>query len=153
VRWKNIHIHLWQSDTITAEVVSNIVSYSVLALCATCSAGALIAATLVAEYVAFYGVLALRRYARYPFGAGGARGTRMRRMQAVVLSLATEYGGAECLDAFLLRPVFLAGAVAVFPREPVIALLLGGLCTDLLFHACAWMMRHARTAIVRARVA
>lgn len=148
--WKTIHTKVRKaatSDTFAAEVLSNIASYTTLAVCANASVRTLIFSTLFAEYAAFYGCLVFRRYFRRGLYVC-RKERRFCRITAVCRELAVEYGIAECLDAFLLRPFFLAVAVAIFPREPVIALLCGGVCTDVLFHATAWGVRLVRARFV-----
>jgi hypothetical protein len=91
------------------------------------------------ENLAYYGLM-LGRELR------GRRGARA--IGHAVRNLALEFGPAEALDSFLLRPACLLAALSLVPR-PELGLIAGKLAADVTFYAPAIAMHE----LVRARTA
>lgn len=89
-------------------------------------------AALVGEIIGFYvvlGVVVAREQSRL-----GVHGRRL--VASTLVLLVAEFGAAELLDTFLIRPVALVVGVLVLP-EPVWGLLAGKVIADIVFYAIA----------------
>jgi hypothetical protein len=96
-------------------------------------APALIAlAALAGEIVGFYVVLAITIYAEQAAIETGWR----RAVGRTFLLLVAEFGAAELLDTFLIRPVALVVGVWLLP-DPMWGLLAGKVFADVIFYAIA----------------
>jgi hypothetical protein len=96
-------------------------------------APALIAlAALAGEIVGFYIVLAITIYAEQAAIEPGRR----RALGRTFLLLVAEFGAAELLDTFLIRPVALVVGVWLLP-DPMWGLLAGKVFADVIFYAIA----------------
>lgn len=97
-------------------------------------------AAVVGENLGFYGVLAVavlveqRRL--------GRRGFRAVAVTAVLL--VAEFGGAELLDTFFIRPAAISLAVWLIP-DPVWGLLAGKVAADIVFYVIAGIAFHLTT--------
>lgn len=96
-------------------------------------APALIAlAALAGEIVGFYVVLAITIYAEQVAVQPGRR----RAVGRTFLLLIAEFGAAELLDTFLIRPLALVAGVWLLP-DPMWGLLAGKVFADVIFYAIA----------------
>jgi hypothetical protein len=89
-------------------------------------------AALVGEIVGFYTVLAVTIYVeQVPVTA-----TRRRALGRTGVLLVAEFGAAELLDTFLVRPAALMLGIWLVP-DPVWGMLLGKVAADAVFYAVA----------------
>lgn len=104
-----------------------------VAVSAWVGAPALVAlAALVGETLGFYAVLAVAIYLEQ----SRVVSSRRRAVARTLLLLVAEFGAAELLDTFLVRPAALLAGVLWIP-DPVWGLLAGKIAADLLFYAIA----------------
>jgi hypothetical protein len=103
------------------------------------SAAAALAATW-GENLGFYGMMLGRELTR----RGG-----FRALPAAARDLFVEFGPAEALDSFLLRPAALYVGIAVAPA-PVLGVLVGKLVADLGFYAPAILTHELQRRFARA---
>jgi hypothetical protein len=103
------------------------------------SAAAALAATW-GENLGFYGMMLGRELAT----RGG-----LRALPAAARDLFVEFGPAEALDSFLLRPATLYVGVTLAPA-PVLGLFVGKLVADLGFYAPAILTHELQRRFVRA---
>ena len=103
------------------------------------AAAAALAATW-GENVGFYGMMLGRELA----GRGG-----LRALPAAARDLFVEFGPAEALDSFLLRPAALYVGIAVAPN-PLLGMLAGKLVADLGFYAPAIVTHEIQRRFARA---
>ena len=89
-------------------------------------------AALLGEIVGFYAVLAVTIYVeQLPVTA-----TRRRALGRTGVLLVAEFGAAELLDTFLVRPAALLLGIWLVP-DPVWGMLLGKVAADAVFYAVA----------------
>jgi hypothetical protein len=89
-------------------------------------------AALVGEIVGFYAILAVTIYLeQVPVTA-----TRRRALGRTGVLLIAEFGAAELLDTFLVRPAALMLGLWLVP-DPVWGMLLGKVAADVVFYAVA----------------
>lgn len=89
-------------------------------------------AALVGEIIGFYAVLAVTIYLEQSQVAG----TRRRAIGRTAMLLVAEFGAAELLDTFLVRPAALMLGVWLIP-DPVWGMLAGKVAADIVFYAIA----------------
>ncbi|MFB7892702.1 hypothetical protein ACFC1I_10935 [Microbacterium sp. NPDC056044] len=89
-------------------------------------------AALVGEIIGFYAVLAVTIYIEQ----AAASGTRRRAVGRTAVLLVAEFGAAELLDTFLVRPAALMLGVWLIP-DPVWGMLAGKVVADVVFYAVA----------------
>lgn len=89
-------------------------------------------AALVGETLGFYAVLAVTIYLEQRTVAS----SRRRAAARTGMLLVAEFGAAELLDTFLIRPAALVAGVLLF-ADPMWGLLAGKLVADIAFYAIA----------------
>lgn len=99
---------------------------------ATDSAALIALAALVGEIIGFYAVLFVVIYLEQSRDPG----TRRRIVWRTLVLLVAEFGAAELLDTFLIRPAALFAGVVLL-QDPVWGLLAGKIVADVVFYAVA----------------
>jgi hypothetical protein len=89
-------------------------------------------AALLGEIVGFYAVLAITIYIEQ----SAVNPSRRRAIVRTFLLLVAEFGAAELLDTFLIRPAALMLGVWLLP-DPLWGLLAGKVAADVVFYAIA----------------
>ena len=89
-------------------------------------------AALLGEIVGFYAVLAVTIYIEQ----AQVSATRRRALGRTAVLLVAEFGAAELLDTFLVRPVALMLGVWLVP-DPLWGMLTGKIAADIVFYAVA----------------
>jgi hypothetical protein len=103
----------------------------------TDNAAVIAVAALVGEIVGFYAVLFVVIYLEQSRSdADHAPATRGRLVLRTLMLLAAEFGAAELLDTFLVRPAALLAGVLLL-QDPVWGLLAGKVVADVVFYAVA----------------
>jgi len=124
----------WIARYLPAEVAGTaaMVSGGLLAAIWTTATPLIALAALVGEIVGFYAVLAVTIYLeQVPVTA-----TRRRAVGRTGVLLVAEFGAAEVLDTFLVRPAALMLGIWLVP-DPVWGMLLGKVAADVVFYAVA----------------
>lgn len=129
-------IRRWLARYGPAEIAAIIASYAGYFGVLQLDGGPLIAAWVAAitENIGFYAIMVIRQLAAAPPGG----------KLAAMARLGAEFGPAELIDSALLRPLAVAGGVALF--GPGWGILAGKLAADAGFYALAILMHeHLRS--------
>ena len=127
-------IVFWIVRYLPAEVAGTaaMVVGGLLATLWTDAAPLIAVAALLGEIIGFYAVLAVTIYIEQaPVSA-----TRRRAAGRTAVLLVAEFGAAELLDTFLVRPVALMLGVWLIP-DPLWGMLAGKIAADIVFYAVA----------------
>lgn len=127
-------IVFWIVRYLPAELTgtATMVIAGLLAAASTDAAPLIAVAAVLGETVGFYAVLAVTVYLEQaPIGR-----TRRRTAARTAALLVAEFGVAELLDTFLIRPTALMLALLLVP-DPVWGMLAGKVAADLVFYALA----------------
>ncbi|MFE5408412.1 hypothetical protein [Microbacterium sp. NPDC056569] len=124
----------WIVRYLPAEVVGTaaMVMGGLLATMWTDAAPLIAVAALLGEIVGFYAVLAVTIYIEQT----QVSATRRRAAGRTAVLLVAEFGAAELLDTFLVRPAALMIGVWLIP-DPLWGMLAGKIAADIVFYAVA----------------
>ncbi|KJL45197.1 hypothetical protein [Microbacterium trichothecenolyticum] len=127
-------IVFWIVRYLPAEVAGTVamVVGGLLATLWTDAAPLIAVAALLGEIIGFYAVLAVTIYIEQAPDAP----TRRRAVARTAVLLVAEFGAAELLDTFLVRPAALMLGVWLIP-DPLWGMLAGKIAADIVFYAVA----------------
>jgi hypothetical protein len=127
-------IVFWIVRYLPAEVAGTaaMVVGGLLATLWTDAAPLIAVAALLGEIIGFYAVLAVTIYIEQ----APVSTTRRRAVGRTAALLVAEFGAAELLDTFLVRPAALVLGVWLIP-DPLLGMLAGKVAADIVFYAVA----------------